>query len=173
MVSAGATPTTPRDSQSHPWAEGLPAIRKLSSCQAWLCLALHDINLEFKVLKRRYFLQRCSSFSTFKRPFRFRCEHSAKKKKIQTKRISVSGGRRLCLFPAWSLTEAPFSPNLLDIRSFFEKSTIPDIGSVTWFSNRWVLLSMIRFHRSVSGPRIFNAFWEFQKFQQDQLKVEY
>lgn len=69
MVSAGATPTTPRDSQSRPWAEGLPAIRKLSSCLVWLCLALHDINLEFKVLKRRYSLQlaappfRCSNGS--------------------------------------------------------------------------------------------------------------
>lgn len=77
MVSAGATPTTPRDSQSHPWAEGLPAIRKLSSCRLRLCRRCTDINLEFKVLKRRYSLGRGSSFSTVKRPFRSRRRQSA------------------------------------------------------------------------------------------------
>lgn len=92
MVSAGATPTTPRDSQSRPWAEGLPAIRKLSSCQVWLCLALHDINLEFKVLKRRYSLQlaappfRCSNGSSAVSLWIFtvKKDSTKKKKKIES-----------------------------------------------------------------------------------------
>lgn len=103
MVSAGATPTTPRDSQSRPRAEGLPAIRKLSSCQVWLCLALHDINLEFKVLKRRYSLQlaappfRCSNGSSAVSPWNIRRGKRLNEKGRKRRRSSRSKSKALII----------------------------------------------------------------------------